>query len=135
MEEFLFHGQATAITAQAAAGSNHTVARNDNGNGIVMIGLPNGARCAGPADLPRDVSIRTGLAIGNAQQLLPHTLLKRSAFWRESEVEYLAFADKILPYLLFHAGHCRGEPGQAADGARPERQGVGVVDAQVAGEE
>src|SRR5436190_5440976 len=69
----------SAIASEFPILINDAMAWNHDRNSIPAIRGTNGTLRVFGADGAGEVFIRTGFSIWNAQQLIPHTLLKRSA--------------------------------------------------------
>ncbi len=82
-----FDRQPAAIATQKATGRQHAMAGNDNGDGIVVIRLPYGAKAVGIADRARDFRVGTRLAVGNLQQFVPAALAELGAAQIQFELE------------------------------------------------
>jgi hypothetical protein len=70
---------------QAPGGRDNPVAGNDDRDGIAAVGLPDRARAA--ASHPCDVDVRTGFAMRDRAQRLPHALSIGSAGRGERKVK------------------------------------------------
>src|SRR5205809_437985 len=71
--------QATSVTAQGTAGGDDSMAGNDDGDGIVMIGLAYGPERSRAAHLPGDFGIGASFAVGDRQQGVPTFFLEFGA--------------------------------------------------------
>ena len=70
--------KATTIASQPSMGSHYSVARDDNGQRIAMVGASHSPRSGRLSDHSRQFPIRTSFTIGNFLQSAPHFFLK----WR-----------------------------------------------------
>src|SRR5260370_42355637 len=76
LQKFFFGFQPATVAGERAVCSDDPVAWHNNGDGIVMIGLANGAEGARAAYLFGQLRIRAGVAVGNAAQRVPALLLE-----------------------------------------------------------
>ena len=86
-EQGPLHGQPPAVTADAVAGQD-PVARHDDRDGVLSVGLPDGARPLGSPDPTRQHAVADRLAVGDARQLRPDLLLERGAVELHRDVEF-----------------------------------------------
>jgi len=91
--------QATGKSREFSGGSDNTVTRSNNGNGVSAIGSANRAHRRRAADLLGDLPVGASLAIRYGQQRIPNTALE----FRPCEIELhgkrLALAGEILGEL------------------------------------
>ena len=80
------------------------MARHDDADRIVTVGQADGTRCVGGAQLGGDLSVRTGLAIGDRQQRGPHPALERRPDQVQLQVELGALPAEVLLELLDGVG-------------------------------
>jgi len=95
-DQFTFQGFAESVAGQRAIAADHTVARNNETNGIGGIRPTDRARGIGIANFNGELSVATGLAEGDALERSPDTLLERRAARGEFHCEGLAFLGKIF---------------------------------------
>lgn len=130
----LLGGQPTGETGEAARGSDHPMARCNNGQWVPSVGGSNRPYCVGAADLHGYFRIAAGLAEWNGEQGGPDLFLKFGTLEVEREFEPGTFAGKIFPQLAFgfrQEGACPrraasrpavlGWDAHAAKESRPER--------------
>ncbi len=79
--------QPAAISRERAVGADHPVTGHQDGNGIPPIREPHGARGAGLADPPGQLSVAPSLAVRNFRELPPDTLLKFRALQAQRQIE------------------------------------------------
>ena len=91
--------QAAAVAAQAAAGRDHAVTRDDDGDAVGAVGAADGAGRAGHAELARELGVGARLPVGDTQQRLPHSLLERAAGVGQRQVERLPAPGEVLVQL------------------------------------
>src|SRR6185437_9140601 len=84
---------AAAIAAEAALGSHHAVAWDDDRQGIAAAGLANVARLG--AEGAGELAIAACLAIGDGRHEPPHLLLERRARRRQRQIESTPLAGEI----------------------------------------
>lgn len=97
----LLGGQPTGETGEAARGSDHPMARCNNGQWVPSVGGSNRPYCVGAADLHGYFRIAAGLAEWNGEQGGPDLFLKFGTLEVEREFEPGTFAGKIFPQLAF----------------------------------
>ena len=83
-KQFLFCIKATAVTRESSICAQNPVAGNNDGNGIVMIGLAHGAEGIRTSNGASDFAIGAGFTVRNAQQRLPAIFLKL----RSNQIEF-----------------------------------------------
>ena len=103
IEQETFAIQPAAVTGQRAVFTNHTMTRNDDGNGVAPIGEADRTHGLGVADATRLFAVADRFAVGNVEERLPDAELKRGALQIERHVERAQFPGKIRvelhPYL------------------------------------
>lgn len=77
------------------------MARDDYGDGIVMVSLAYGAKGPGATNLAGNLSIGAGFAIRNAQQRMPALLLKFGSFKVQFAGKVAQLAAEISLKLFF----------------------------------
>ena len=87
-------GKPASIAAEKTSRSQHAMARNDDGDGIVVVRLSDGAKAVGIAHSARDFGIGAGLAVGNPQQLVPAAFAKFGSAKIQIELEVAALPAK-----------------------------------------
>ena len=95
-EQFTFQGFAESVTGERAIAADHTVARNNETNGIGGIRPTDRARGIGIANFNGELSVATGLAEVDALERSPDTLLERRAARSEVHRKGLAFLGEIF---------------------------------------
>src|SRR5690606_20604310 len=83
-----------------AAGADHPVAGNDDGNGVAAVGQAHGPYRGGVADKQGDVLVAAVFAMGNGLQGPPDALLEGRAPRRQGQVELAQAAVEISPQLV-----------------------------------
>lgn len=142
-DQFTFQGFAESVAGQRAIAADHTVARNNETNGIGGIRPADRARGIGIANFDGELSVAPGLAEGDALECCPDTVLERRAARGEFHGESLAFLGKIFADFSSGVGGAHGilldlicreafaEFRKAAEGSGDERaagvQGDGEV--------
>ena len=80
VEELAFVFEAAAEAGEAAIAADDSMARNDDGYGILSVGGTYSANCFGVADSIRQLAIRDRFAVRNLLEILPNALLKVCSF-------------------------------------------------------
>jgi hypothetical protein len=101
-EQRSFPIETSAIPGEASAGTDDTVARNNDRDRVVAVGQADGASGARSADLFCNLTIGPGLTERDRQQRLPDSPLKLGASQIELEVEGGELAGKLRVQLV----HC-----------------------------
>ena len=92
-QQFPFHVEAVEIALQVAAFGDDPVARHDDGNGVVAVGLADGPHTVRVAEGMGYGEVGGGMAIRDFQQLPPHGLMELGTFLKvERQVEFLPVA-------------------------------------------
>jgi len=78
-EQLLLDLESAAVACERAPLTHDSVARDNDRDWIPVIGLAYRAERAGPTHLAGKIRIRTGCAIGNAEQRIPALLLKHGS--------------------------------------------------------
>src|SRR3989442_1027819 len=92
--------QAAAEASQLAARPDHTVAGDDDGDGVLAVGGADGAGGARAVEAARQLTVARGRAVRDGTQGVPHAPLKRGASRGERQVEGRAGAREVLAQLL-----------------------------------
>src|SRR5437016_7102042 len=71
--------QSASVAAQRTAGGDHSMAGDNDGDGIVMMGLAYGPERSRVAHLPGDFGIGASFAVGDRQQGVPTFFLEFGA--------------------------------------------------------
>ena len=106
LKQGAFAMEATPISSEAAVGTDHSMARNDDADGVVSVGQPHRPRGSGPADLACDLPIRRGLSIGDIEQGSPDSPLERGSLESEGDVELGELAIEVGLELVDGVGEC-----------------------------
>src|SRR5690606_2109244 len=64
--------EATAIAGEVAGRTDHPVAWHHDGQRVAAVGQSDRPRSPGTAESLRDLTVASGLAVGDPQQLAPH---------------------------------------------------------------
>ena len=99
MEQKTLAFQAPGIAAQRPVGGNDPVTWDQDGQGVVAVGLAHGLEGARRPHPRGQLPVRDHLAIGNAAEDLPHFFLKLCPLRAQGKMEGLALAVKILVQL------------------------------------
>src|SRR3954451_19819775 len=126
VEQLALHFQATCVARQLAGGADDPVARDDDGDRVDGVRVPD--RAGDAAELARELAVGDGLAVGDLDERVPHALLELGAARRELQVELLAVAREVLVELGRHVG----ERAVVRPGLGVEAVSVGVQARQAA---
>ena len=99
-EEVLFFVGAGGVAAGGAVLVDDAVAGDDDGHGVVVVGLSNGAGALGVAHAGGLLAVRDGLAVGNLLQFGPSSHLVLGAHDMQGQGEVASLAVKVLGELL-----------------------------------
>ena len=80
VEKKAFHSEAGDVSCEAAVTTNDAVARNDNRNGVFVVGESYSPHSAWSSYVSRDVTVRRESAVWNSLQSLPYVFLEGSSF-------------------------------------------------------
>ena len=75
-EEPTLEVETTGETAEGAVGADDAMAGDDDGDGVLSVGLSGGAKSSGAADFLGEPAIAAGLAVRDGEQALPDGLLE-----------------------------------------------------------
>ena len=92
--------QSASVAAQRTAGGDHSMAGNDDGDGIVMIGLAHGPERSRAAHLLGNFCIGARLAVRDRQQGVPTFFLELGANKIQLAGKRMQLSLKIGPKLL-----------------------------------
>jgi hypothetical protein len=99
--------EASTITAERTARSNHAVAWNDDGYGVAIVRHAYGAESLRMADGARDISIAASFSIGDFKQGIPARKLK----WRAAKIKwkrkFAALSGKVFIECTQVGSECR----------------------------
>ncbi len=84
------------IASEATLRSDDSVAGYDDRDRVARVGQPDCPRRSGLADLAGDLTIGTGLSVGDLAQRVPHPLLEIGATWSDSDIETSAFTSEVF---------------------------------------
>ena len=96
VEQLALYVEAAAVTAQRAAGRDHAVAGDDNGDGIPVVRHADGTVGMRVADGLSDVAVATGLAVWNFEQRMPARELELGSSKIERQRELATLAGKVF---------------------------------------
>ena len=97
-----FGVEATGISGDGAVGTDDSVARDEDGEGIGSDGVGYGSHCTLAADGVGHLTIGHGRTVSDGRELLPHLLLERCANHEQRNGEGGAAAVEIV----FELGDC-----------------------------
>src|SRR5260370_19262082 len=101
IKQELFAPQPAAVAAEFADLVDDAVARDEDGNAVQAVGPAHGALGGGGAGAAGQLFVGTGLAVGNAAQLGPDALLKRTAGEKKRYAEFFQLAGEVARQLFF----------------------------------
>jgi hypothetical protein len=94
-EQFLFRGQAAAVTGELAVAANHAMAGDHNWNRVRAVRQAHCARGVGMADVASDLAVRKRFAVRNVAEPSPDLELKRRSLWGQRKSEALQLSREI----------------------------------------
>jgi hypothetical protein len=92
----LFSPETSAIADQPPVRADDAVARDDDGDGIAMVGLPDGPGRSGPSNRGGHLTVRSGPPAGDFEKTPPDPLLKIRSLQIEFQPKGPPPAKKIL---------------------------------------
>src|SRR4030042_4318482 len=95
-EKPLFPPETTSIPDQPAVAADNSVAGDDDGNGIPVVGLAAGPPGLRPSHRPRHLPIRRGLPIRDPDQLPPSFFLKLCTLQEEVQRKFLPLSPEVF---------------------------------------
>src|SRR5258708_19090940 len=111
LQKFFFYFQPAAVTGECPVGPDDSVTRNNDRDGVTVIGLAHGAKSVWASNFPGQFGVRTRLAVRNAAQSIPAFLLEVSADQVEFEIKIAQLAAKIGSDFF----HVRSQVGRRFD--------------------
>jgi len=98
-QELFLNIQATAKTGKGTILTDDSVAGNNDGKRVFIVGHTHCPTCLGITNPYGNILIAGGLAKGDSAQFLPYFFLKRCAFRGDFQVKLLPVAGKIFGKL------------------------------------
>lgn len=116
LQELLLDREAASVTGQRAICADYTVARNDDGDGIMVVCLANRAERFGAAYLYSEVTISARFSVRNRAQSVPAALLKETSAQVQRASEVAKVAAEVGAKLVGVGAQMgrRFQPGMAA---------------------
>ena len=96
----MFKLEAARVAGQRSVLSHNPMARDHNGNWILMIGHSDGPRGTRLPQCPGNVSVRSRVSVRNLQQFFPNGDLERSPSEIQRHIELCSITLKVFIELL-----------------------------------
>ena len=103
-QEPLFAPEAAAVAGELRAGAaaDDAVAGDDDGDGVAAVGGADGAHGLGVVDGVGDGLVAGGVAVADAEKLLPDLALERGAVQGQGQIEAAQVTGEIGGQLALH---------------------------------
>jgi signal transduction histidine kinase len=137
-QQTLLAPETSAVAGETAVGTDDAVAGYDDGQRVEAVRRAHGPHRRGPADLPGQVRVGPGLAVGDALQRLPDEQLELGAGHRQGQRESAQLPGEVGADLFLRAGDHLGAAGYEGgaqslpQSAHLRRQGAPVDELQQA---
>src|SRR5581483_337843 len=100
IQQRAFALQAPAVPAEIAGLAHDAVAGNSDGHRVRSTGAGYGAGRQGMAEFVRDLAVRSGLAVGNLLEVIPHAALESGGLDVERQVRVKFLTAKVTQQFL-----------------------------------